>query len=624
MPAHDPWLWTTEDLTNALCHSIALFQAAGCTVADLPSPAALEHQIRSQNMTGATFLSSLDIHALRTARDMNHAGQRVSLHPVVELLRTRSGGYQRHLATTGVSSLNLNNASRSAEENTPCATVAVDGDNRKRRKIAHIATTPVPTKSSDSLIPSTAAPPSAAKEFSQANHDCGTWDHLLHWQNLAGDEHDEYADEGDDSEGEQEQHLAGAVESDDEDALEDEEQPATVHGRNKLSSDEVLDIINERIEHYTKAWTPNKRVSKDDMVSYDPQAMWEEAEAAGERQQLAEKHEEERSYYNYRLDQLCDEIMKFPASTPEGVRRQCGNLEVTIESMELAEWLASIYRLEPESGNEDEPDDQRSVGQPAIPAVNLSHASGETQYDGEFIDLDSPPSSSFDDTEEPERLSICNETRIGTQTDQLELQGRYRTSDSVIAETVEEHLDDSLLPTLLGGVKALIQYGDVPEHASIATVRRWEWVDLIDSLDRKRVVSKAVAQLKSQDCDVIRSRLRDVGTSSLIREVRACLKMISHGETNLQGVLPRDQAKIETFTRLFMSWWFCDNYMDKSPPRCRVKELQSCLLDGCNDLSTFFTFLGTIMTTTFSEEALRHPEQPSQAEIIEISDDEDG
>jgi hypothetical protein len=98
---------------------------------------------------------------------------------------------------------------------------------------------------------------------------------------------------------------------------------------------------------------------------------------------------------------------------------------------------------------------------------------------------------------------------------------------------------------------------------------------------------------------------------------------LARNETKMQGVLPRDMPKIVTFTRLFLCWWLCDNYFRVEPSKWRLQELEQCLLGGSPDPSTFYDYLNTTMQTTFSVEALRHPEQPSQAEIIEISDDDD-
>jgi hypothetical protein len=108
----------------------------------------------------------------------------------------------------------------------------------------------------------------------------------------------------------------------------------------------------------------------------------------------------------------------------------------------------------------------------------------------------------------------------------------------------------------------------------------------------------------------------------LIREISACIQMFAKREIKMQGVLARDVLKIATFTRLFLCWWLCDNYFRVEPSKWGLEELEQYLQEGSEDPSTFCDYLNTIMATTFSSQALQHPEQPSQAEIIEISDDD--
>ena len=79
-----------------------------------------------------------------------------------------------------------------------------------------------------------------------------------------------------------------------------------------------------------------------------------------------------------------------------------------------------------------------------------------------------------------------------------------------------------------------------------------------------------------------------------------------------------------TFANLFLSWWLCrDYYKEPNASAAELEELKRCIDDGSAEIATFYDYLHTIMRTTFSEQALQHPEQPSQAEIIEISDDDD-
>jgi len=139
--------------------------------------------------------------------------------------------------------------------------------------------------------------------------------HLLRWQNVAGgDQIIDLPDEDD----LQEDDNSGLGDAAEEDArsVDDEEEAAVEEPskRTKLSQDKIVDIINERIKFFTNAWKPNKGVARGEEVDYDPVAMWTEAEANGEREALAQKYATEHLYYKSRLDELCDQIVKFPGS----------------------------------------------------------------------------------------------------------------------------------------------------------------------------------------------------------------------------------------------------------------------------------------------------------------------
>lgn len=236
--------------------------------------------------------------------------------------------------------------------------------------------------------------------------------------------------------------------------------------------------------------------------------------------------------------------------------------------------------------------------------------------------MGSPPESS--DIDDGNALPVGSNN--SAQADPVEVLTRSSTRDSVIADSVEPtvYAHPSLLEPDRGlTARKPINHGDEPENASIATVRRWKWEDLVEHLDRKRVVSKVIHEMKYNDREVIRNRIRLVGKTNMIKEIRACIDMLCRRETKLQGVLPRDMPKILTFTKLFLSWWFCSNY-SREPDTSRkdLEELKICMDSGAAETSTFYDYVYTIMGTTFSEKALQHPDQPSQAEIIEISDDD--
>jgi len=291
--------------------------------------------------------------------------------------------------------------------------------------------------------------------------------------------------------------------------------------------------------------------------------------------------------------------------------------------MEYAAWLRDIYKLEPvdDSDEEQVPDDHDIAATRDQPNLPRTTSALQAEASNEIIDLGSPPDSS--DIEDGNALP--SGINIGAEADPLEDLTHSSTRDSVIADSVEPimYAHPGLLEPDGLSTRTPINHGDEPENASIATARRWKWEDLVEHLDRKRVVSKVIYEMKFNDREVIRNRIRLVGKTNLITEIRACIGMLCRREAKLQGVLPRDMPKILAFTKLFLSWWFCSNYsQEPDASKKDLEELRTCMDSGAAETSTFYDYVYTIMGTTFSEKALQHPDQPSQAEIIEISDDD--
>ena len=628
MRADDPWLWTTDELIAEICDSFLFFEV-GCTADSVPNAAALEYFLREQRITGAIFLTTSDFPALRD-KVVFSQGQRNALNSVIGFLQHRSSTYQHHIATSGTEPPDLCNAAYSSPSNVSEQVTTDDQPGQKRRKLNNITKAPASVYFRNHVA---TAAESTARPFSeQLPLSENQWDHLRRWQQLNGDEEVNLEDL-DRSEDEEQYGLEAFAEEDPRDEQYDHEIPEeleelenSVQGRSKLSRNQIVDIINERIAHYANSWEPNKGILKADEVIYDVEKMWDEAEATGQRQQLVIKYDRELAYYRQRLDQLCDEILKVPWSSVRQVHRQCSNLEVTINSMELAEWLWSIYGLDPISDSEIEPSDLAPDAQQNQSVPTSTHRSFQARRSVQVIDRESPSESSAEAHQATR--NIDNFIEPVSKPHQARSQSVYQiyALDSAVANTVELPSKSPVQSSVVGRASLLSSmksYNDEPEKASIASVQRWSWTDLIESRDRKRIVSKTVNDMETEDRELIRTRLKLVGKSNMIKEIPACIEMLSKGGSKMPGVLPRDLPKIITFTRLFLSWWLCDNYFHRNPAQWHLEELQQCLESGSPDPSTFCDYLSTIMSTTFDKEALRHPERPSQAEIVEISDDDD-
>jgi NADH:ubiquinone oxidoreductase subunit len=167
---------------------------------------------------------------------------------------------------------------------------------------------------------------------------------------------------------------------------------------------------------------------------------------------------------------------------------------------------------------------------------------------------------------------------------------------------------------------------DSPSEASFATVSKWTWDELTSSRDRKRIILKILSEMSAADRTLIRARTTSLSKHDLLAELPECVAMLVRGEHKISGVLPRDLIKIVKFTRLFLSWWLADDFFavgkGKELTQQDLRVLAKELNQGSKDPETFYNWLVYVLKHTFSEEALRRPEQPSAAEVIVISDDE--
>lgn len=308
--------------------------------------------------------------------------------------------------------------------------------------------------------------------------------------------------------------------------------------------------------------------------------------------------------------------------------QKCRNLEVTVDLVQRATWLEDIYRLPPTTSSDDESEEETSGITNRVRSP-ITRWYGPVRHHGSAshaIDLSTPSDS------ESENVLVLNglkSNQISTKPIQAEVGdhreqrtfARILTSDSIVIDTID--IKDSVPASSSVSVHSRVPLEDAPEQATLSRVRRWSWTLLEETQDRKRAVSKAIYELSSTDKDTIRHRLQRVDRASVVREILACVDMLSRGATRMSGILPQDLAKIVTFTRLFICWWLCGNYCQKEPSKLDLIELRESLERGSRDPSVFCNYVDTVLQTTFSHKALRCPAKPSQAEIIEISDDDE-
>ncbi|KAH7378485.1 hypothetical protein DE146DRAFT_626363 [Phaeosphaeria sp. MPI-PUGE-AT-0046c] len=509
----------------------------------------------------------------------------------------------QHGATSGMEALNIRNEQGETAPHVSASqadSTFHSAGSRKRQKVAHVTTTPL-------LL---LTEPTGTDDFA----------YLLHWQHAD----DNLVDDDDLSIGEYEEDENEAEEADEDDAdaghQEDCDMLPAASGRSRLTQDQIVDLINDSISQFSAFWKPNKDVLEGDEVNCDAEAVWLSAERAGTRHELIKRYQNDVAYYTQRLDKLCDQILKAPGSNEKQIKTQCRNLEATVESLELSEWLLSIYVVDP---SDDDGENLEDGGKPGcdggLPLPQTSH-----RQVVEIIDLGSPPDSS---NSHEDGIFVDSSPPPENPSGQ-----RLYTPDSVIVRPGlgDRHTLHSTSPPQIQAPHYVpprhnleARHGDEPEQASIVSARCWKWEDLKSTQDRKRIVTKAMSEMEASDREAIRYRLGTVSKMDIIREVSTCVEMLANNEKRMHGVLPRDQTKIVIFTRLFLCWWLCDNYFRAEPSKWNLEELRKCLEEQSPDPSAFYDYVHKIISTTFSLEALKHPERPSQAEIIEISDDDE-
>ncbi|KAH7122503.1 hypothetical protein B0J11DRAFT_489617 [Dendryphion nanum] len=632
MSLADPWFWTVEILIEQLCRSSALFAEAGCDPRRYPALPYLEQLIRQHQIGGATFLQSVDERHLQDILKIEVASARQNTVKVIELLRSRSLEYQqRRLATATAETLHISETVPISVEATPkipkrveVETVVIDDD-------------PLPDNSLSRLSEL------LGSQEAQDGAEPTSWNYLLkQWQEndqeeIVDDIDDEYDDDDDDMD------LDDGSEPDEQDSS--PVPKVTSHKRKLLGQEEVIQIINDHIESFTKKWVPGQGGVPGDDLADDELDLWNEAEASGERDYLIKLTKERIEMYELNLNNLCREISELEWKSPGAVQRLFGTLEATIELLEQEKWELCVYEMPSAPLLNDQTREIDLALQtnphngdpaPSVQSPSQQPPSFSRSQANEIVDLGSGSDISDDDTmiiDEPDPL-VHPMSQLPPSTNNLNLEPKHEIASptpSRLLQSAKKHNSSSRKSpyTSQTPTKSRIRSRNNPEDVSIATVSKWDWNDLRSKQDRKRILMKSISAMSSSDRETVRTRVANLKKKDALAEIPACIAMMIRGGDNnnnnskMQGVLPRDSQKIIKFTNLFLCWWLADNYLEKRPSVERLKELAQCLESGAADQDIFYDYLKYILGHTFSTAALSTPLAPSQAEIVVISSDED-
>ncbi|KAF2263913.1 hypothetical protein CC78DRAFT_544613 [Lojkania enalia] len=499
----------------------------------------------------------------------------------------------------------------------PEESAVYDNSNRKRRKVTDISTIPlgISRANTDSL----AAPMPASSHVgyslssigSGLENQRGSWDYLLDrhdendseiieplapfvqsTQTATSRAHESTAAPGLQRDFEEQIHI-----QDGENEKAGETPPNAPPQVRSLSEDQIVDVINESIDEYTTQW--HDTILRKQLCKANK--MWRAVEAEGRRtQRVAEKARNIR-YYEARLNIIGDELLKFSWACVEELRAQCKSLQGSVENLEQERWEHSIY------------------GQPYAPPLiesprpnidKASISSGEDR-DKEY-DEDSPISADY-------------ESEGAIEGDQFVIKDPPTESRTIVdlgdgsSETEEEGEEDEEDEENI--ILLENEEPDRPENASFAAVAKWKLQNLIDKSDRKRLIMKIIQNMSEDERDILRARI-SVRRQDLLNEIPWCIHMMITGQKKMPGVLPKDHNKVIIWTKLFLSWWLCDNYINKNASTWHLEELEECLNKGCRDPGVFHDWVMKIMGRTFKKGSYNRKRfvVPPTAEIVVIDD----
>lgn len=466
---------------------------------------------------------------------------------------------------------------------------------------------------------------------------------------------------------------------DEEDCNEDdamEEDPEDIerhqkHGR-EIGRERVATIIQESINQFTDAWIPGKYADYNYDQAFDPHLLWHElrAQPPYERNRVIEETRTNIEVCEYKLDKLCEAILETIWNSERAIRQQCSSLMTSVDNLEQEKWELSVYLLESPPPKIDYDDLSPTLGVPVahqlparrIPSQELHIANfkessfqkiqGQSQqmlYQGtssaptshihrqtEIIDLGSgsessevPPSDLVfpgDTVRQPalERMIASDQV---TSYDNKTNVSEFMIIDSIETNEYDKQTQPRIVSSKDTSPSAHLSRdpNDSPQDASYATVSTWSLDELIKRRDRKRVVMKILQEMTEEDRELIRARIHIVRKQNLLQEIPTCIEMFARGGNKIPGVLPRDLTRIVRFSKLFLCWWFADDYFNthKEVTAPRLEELAECLQGSRKYAEGFYNFLLHVMDHIFSKEALKKPLASSQAEIIIISDDDE-
>ncbi|TKA78522.1 hypothetical protein B0A49_05123 [Cryomyces minteri] len=459
-----------------------------------------------------------------------------------------------------------------------------------------------------------------------------------------------------DSEGDYSSEFLAEIEAE---ATEKEHAP-TKRGE-PLRKEAVGHIIDEAIEAYAEAWK-DRKLPRLGSTAY---ATWKRAQKGRRlREVLIEGARRNIDRLEARLSKLRDNILDEVRTKETQVTKQCSIMEPTVFEREDQAWKVSVWK------QKDAP--SRTPPVPRKKREASVHASDE---DGEALDSDSDVLSdgmtSFLEVDETDMTRMSDAEVVsqpGSEKPEFPRDGVTRAGNSITsfmdvnAEGSEPHLDTSnqmeidgerngpsdeesdllgvqlpstLRPELSGNndiidltiSSDLVEESEVevlrteistsqrfykdPEKATDAEISGWDWDELEERNDRKRIVIKILHDLKEKEYDTMRNRISKVSKGDFVDETKRAVGVIKRKDDRMAGSEAHDFRVIKRFAKLYICWTHNAHQYWNGP----IPEGIALATCQSKDTDSFYSFVRLVMTQQ------QRKESSQRRSVQEISDD---
>ncbi|OCL05733.1 hypothetical protein AOQ84DRAFT_298354 [Glonium stellatum] len=213
-------------------------------------------------------------------------------------------------------------------------------------------------------------------------------------------------------------------------------------------------------------------------------------------------------------------------------------------------------------------------------------------------EADSPEDTAIDTVEESNFNVASLESAVATESPH-EIPPRPQSPHSVIDLTFSSDASpttDTPVRSYPTEIPASQKFNGAPENSSPAEIKNWNWGELIQRDDRKRLIIKLLSTIDSTDRNMMKHRIQEVKERFFVDELKRGLGALCSGRLRIEGVQQDTFEKIIKFSRLYICWHSCspkwwNNNFDKQG----LQEMVQDINNNRKKLEDFYRFLFIVL-----------------------------